>query len=150
MQLQIRAIGKLKKNTPEFAIIADYVKKSRWPVEVKEYEEKKALSGLELKQAEAKLLLKDLPTNAFVVALDEHGKTLSSRELAMTLRPNADRPIVFVIGGADGLDESVRESANLILSFGRMTLPHFLMRAVLAEQIYRIRMLWDGHPYHRD
>ena len=150
MQLQIRAIGKLKKNTPEFAIIADYIKKIRWPVEVKEYEEKKALTGLELKQAEAKLLLKDLPTNAFVVALDEHGKTLSSRELATTLRPNADRLIVFIIGGADGLDESVRQRANLILSFGRMTLPHFLMRVVLAEQIYRIRTLWDGHPYHRD
>ena len=150
MQLQIRAIGKLKKNTPEYAIIADYIKKSRWPVEVKEYEEKKALSGSELKIAEAKLLLKDLPTNAYVVALDEHGKTLSSRELATTLRPNADRPLIFVIGGADGLDEGVRKRANLVLSFGRMTLPHFLMRAVLAEQIYRIRTLWDGHPYHRD
>ena len=150
MQVQIRAIGKLKKNTPEFAIITDYLKKTRWPVEVKEYEEKKALTGLELKQAEAKLLLKDLPQGAYVVALDEHGKTLSSRELATTLRPHADKPFVFIIGGADGLDDSVRQRANLILSFGRMTLPHFLMRAVLAEQIYRIRTLWDGHPYHRD
>ena len=150
MQVQIRAIGKLKKNTPEFAIITDYLKKTRWPVEVKEYEEKKVLAGSELKLAEAKLLLKDLPTGAFVVALDERGKTLSSRELANTLRPHADKPIVFIIGGADGLDESVRKKANLILSFGRMTFPHFLMRAVLAEQIYRIRTLWDGHPYHRD
>ena len=150
MQLQIRAIGKLKKNTPEFAIITDYLKKTRWPVEVKEYEEKKALTGLELKQAEAKLLLSDLPSGAFVVALDEHGKTLSSRELATTLRPHASQELIFMIGGADGLDESVQKRANLILSFGRMTLPHFLMRAVLAEQIYRIRTLWDGHPYHRD
>ena len=150
MQVQIRAIGKLKKNTPEYAIVADYLKKSRWPVEVKEYEEKKALTGLELKQAEAKLLLKDLPSGAYVVALDERGKTLSSREFATTLRPHADKNFIFIIGGADGLDESVRQRANLILSFGRMTLPHFLMRAVLAEQIYRIRTLWDGHPYHRD
>lgn len=150
MQLQIRAIGKLKKNTPEFAIIADYIKKTRWPVEVKEYEEKKALSGAELKVAEAKLLLSDVPGDAFVVALDEHGKTLSSRELATALRPHASQELVFIIGGADGLDESVRKRANLVLSFGRMTLPHFLMRAVLAEQIYRIRTLWDGHPYHRD
>ena len=150
MQLQIRVIGRLKKNTPEFAIITDYLKKTRWPVEVKEYEEKKALTGPELKAAEAKLLLKDLPAGAYVVALDERGKTLSSRELATTLRPNADKALVFIIGGADGLDESVRKRANLILSFGRMTLPHFLMRAVLAEQIYRVRTLWDGHPYHRD
>ena len=150
MQLQIRAIGKLKKNTPEYMIVADYIKKSRWPAEVKEYEEKKALTGSELKQAEAKLLLKDMPPDAYIIALDEHGKTLSSRELATTLRPHADKTFVFIIGGADGLDESVRQKANLILSFGRMTLPHFLMRAVLAEQIYRIRTLWDGHPYHRD
>lgn len=150
MQVQIRAIGKLKKNTPEFEIITDYLKKSRWVAEVKEYEEKKSLSGPELKTAEAKLLLKDLPTGAYIVALDEHGKTLSSRELASTLRPHADKTIVFIIGGADGLDESVRKKANLILSFGRMTLPHFLMRAVLAEQIYRLRTIWDGHPYHRD
>ena len=150
MQVQIRAIGRLKKNTPEFEIITDYIKKARWPVEVKEYEEKKALIGPELKLAEAKLLLKDLPGGAFVVALDEHGKTLSSRELADALRPHADKALVFIIGGADGLDNSVRERANLVLSFGRMTLPHFLMRAVLAEQIYRVRTLWDGHPYHRD
>lgn len=150
MHVQIRAIGRLKKNAPEFEIISDYIKKSRWEVEVKEFEEKKALSGLELKQAEAKLLLKDLPVGSFVVALDEHGKTLSSRELADTLRPQADKTLVFIIGGADGLDEAVRQRANLVLSFGRMTLPHFLMRAVLAEQIYRIRTLWDGHPYHRD
>ena len=150
MQLQIRAIGKLKKNTPEFEIITNYIKKTRWPVEVKEYEEIKALAGAELKVAEAKLLLKDLPQGAYVVALDEHGKTLSSRELATTLHPHADKPLIFIMGGADGLDESVRQKANLILSFGRMTLPHFLMRVVLAEQIYRVRTLWDGHPYHRD
>ena len=150
MQLQIRAIGKLKKNMPESVIITDYIKKSRWPIEVKEYEEKKALTGSELKQAEAKLLLKDLPSNSYVIALDEHGKTLSSREFATALRPHANRPLIFIIGGADGLDENVRKRANLILSFGRMTLPHFLMRAVLAEQIYRVHTLWDGHPYHRD
>ena len=150
MRVQIRAIGKLKKNTPEFEIITDYLQKTRWPVEVKEFEEKKALSGAELKAAEAKLLLKDLPADSFVVALDEHGALLSSRELATALRPHADKTLVFMIGGANGLDEVVRQRANLVLSFGRMTLPHFLMRAVLAEQIYRIRTLWDGHPYHRD
>ena len=150
MHVQIRAIGKLKKNTPEFEIISDYIKKSRWPIEVKEYEEKKAFSGPELKAAEAKLLLKDVPADAFIVALDEHGQTLSSRELATTLRPHADKTLMFIVGGADGLDESVRKRADLVLSFGRMTLPHFLMRAVLAEQIYRMRTLWDGHPYHRD
>ena len=126
MQVQIRAIGKLKKNTPEFEIIADYIKKTRWSVEVKESEEKKHLSGTELKAAEARLLLKDLPPDSFIVALDEHGQTLSSRELATTLRPHADKTLVFISGGADGLDESVRERANLVLSFGRMTLPHFL------------------------
>ena len=85
MQLQIRAIGKLKKNTPEFALIVEYIKKTRWSVEIKEYEEKKSLAGTELKQAEAKLLLKDLPTNAYVIALDEHGRTLSSLSITQSI-----------------------------------------------------------------
>ena len=152
MYVQIRAIGKLKKNTPEFAIIADYVKKSRLPIEIKEYEEKKALAGSELKQAEAKLMLTDLPDNAFVVALDEHGQTLSSREFAAQLKKAKDsaRPIVLMIGGADGHGTPVLKRADLQLSFGRMTLPHFLMRVVLAEQLYRAVTIWNNHPYHRD
>ena len=58
--------------------------------------------------------------------------------------------VAFLIGGADGHMAAIRDKADMVLSFGRMTLPHFLMRVVLAEQIYRVKTILDGHPYHRD
>lgn len=150
--IQIRAIGKLKSNTSEAKLITDYLSKIRDRIEVREYVEKKALSDSELKDAEAKLLLSDLPENAFVVALDEHGQTLSSREFARILKKAKDnaQPIILMIGGANGHGVQVLKRANLQLSFGRMTLPHFLMRVVLAEQLYRASTIWQNHPYHRD
>ena len=150
--IQIRAIGKLKISTPEAQLIDGYLKKAREKIEIREYVEKKALSDSELKEAEAKLLLSDIPENAFIIALDEHGQTLSSREFAGQLKKAKDmaRPIILMIGGSNGHGQEVLKRANLQLSFGRMTLPHFLMRVVLAEQIYRAVTIWNNHPYHRD
>ena len=150
--IQIRAIGKLKNNTPETELIHDYLKKTREKIKVLEYVEKRTLPVCELKEAEAQLLLSDMPENAFIIALDEHGKTLSSREFADKLKKvkDAAQSIVFMIGGANGHGQKVLEKAHLQLSFGRMTLPHFLIRVVLAEQLYRATTIWNNHPYHRD
>lgn len=153
MHIILSAIGKLKKNTPEYELITEYTKRTKWPIEIKEYEEKKALSGEALKNAEADLLLSNIPEKAKLVVLDEHGETLSSREFAEKLRTwqnNGSDTVAFLIGGADGHGQKVKDKANLTLSFGRMTLPHFLMRVVLVEQIYRAKTILDGHPYHRD
>lgn len=153
MHIILAAIGKLKKNSPEYELMSEYLKRTKWSVEIKEYEEKKALSGEALKNAEAELLLSGIPEKAKVVVLDEHGDTLSSREFAGKLRSwqnNGSDTVAFLIGGADGHGKKVKDRANLTLSFGRMTLPHFLMRVVLAEQIYRAKTILDGHPYHRD
>ena len=153
MHIILAAIGKLKKNSPESELMSEYLKRTKWSVEMKEYEEKKALSGEALKNAEAELLLSGIPEKAKVVVLDEHGDTLSSREFAGKLRSwqnNGSDTVAFLIGGADGHGKKVKDRANLTLSFGRMTLPHFLMRVVLAEQIYRAKTILDGHPYHRD
>jgi len=153
MHVIISAIGKLKKNSPEYEMMNSYLKRIKWSVEVKEYEAKKALEGAALKNAEAELLLSGVPARAKKVVLDEHGDTLSSREFAGKIRTwqnNGVENIVFLIGGADGHGKLVRDSADLTLSFGRMTLPHFLMRVVLAEQIYRAQTILSGHPYHRD
>ena len=153
MHIILAAIGKLKKNSPEYELMSEYLKRTKWSVEMKEYEEKKALSGEALKNAEAELLLSGIPEKAKVVVLDEHGDTLSSREFAGKLRSwqnNGSDTVAFLIGGADGHGKKVKDRANLTLSFGRMTLPHFLMRVVLAEQIYRAKTILDGHPYHRD
>ena len=153
MHIILAAIGKLKKNTPEYELISTYQKRTKWSIDVKEYEEKKALTGEALKNAEAELLLSSIPDKAKIVVLDEHGETLSSREFANKIRTwqvGGTDTIAFLIGGADGHGQKVKDRANLTLSFGRMTLPHFLMRAVLAEQIYRAQTILDGHPYHRD
>jgi 23S rRNA (pseudouridine1915-N3)-methyltransferase len=90
-------------------------------------------------------------TPAYLVLLDSRGKQLSSEELAETigrLRDSGTQRIVFAIGPADGWSQDARARANLLLSFGRITLPHQLARVVLAEQVYRAFTILAGHPYH--
>ena len=153
MQIVISAIGKLKKKTPEDELIQDYLKKTKWSVVIKEYEEKRALSVDQLKEAESSLLLDSVPSGSKIIALDENGKTPSSREFATLIGKWIDEgvpAISFLIGGANGHAEKLKQKADYKLSFGRMTLPHMLARVVLAEQIYRAKTILDGHPYHKD
>ena len=106
----------------------------------------------ELKLREATLLLEALPGDAATVALDEAGKELSSEQFAKQLgrwRDDGRATIAFMIGGADGLTGEVRDRADLVLSLGRQTWPHMLVRAMLAEQLYRAWSINTGHPYHR-
>ena len=87
-----------------------------------------------------------------VVALDERGKAWTTRELAARLARWRDeaRDVAFVIGSADGLDASVTRDADDVVSLSALTLPHALVRVVLAEQLYRATALNAGHPYHRE
>jgi 23S rRNA (pseudouridine1915-N3)-methyltransferase len=90
-------------------------------------------------------------TSAFAVLLDSRGKQLSSEELAEKvgrLRDEGTQRLVLAIGPADGWSDTARQRAGLLLSFGRITLPHQLARVVLAEQIYRAFTILAGHPYH--
>jgi 23S rRNA (pseudouridine1915-N3)-methyltransferase len=89
---------------------------------------------------------------ATVVALDEIGTPWSTRDLAGQLRRWRDegRDIAFVIGSADGLDPALKRQAAARFSLSALTLPHGLVRVLLAEQIYRAASLLAGHPYHRD
>jgi 23S rRNA (pseudouridine1915-N3)-methyltransferase len=105
-----------------------------------------------LKQADTARLLEKLPPGARVVALDEHGRQVTTRELADLLARwlESGRDTCLVIGGADGLGQEVLQRAELILSLSRLTLPHALARVLLAEQLYRAWSLLAGHPYHRD
>ncbi|TIS76515.1 MAG: 23S rRNA (pseudouridine(1915)-N(3))-methyltransferase RlmH [Mesorhizobium sp.] len=84
--------------------------------------------------------------------LDERGKALSSEDLAARigqLRDSGRKALVIAIGGADGHHKSLREEADLVLSFGALTWPHQLVRVMLGEQLYRIATILAGHPYHR-
>jgi 23S rRNA (pseudouridine1915-N3)-methyltransferase len=90
---------------------------------------------------------------ARLIACDEHGTSLTSRALAQRLarlRDAGERRLVFAIGGADGLDAAVRTAAGETLAFGPQTWPHGLVRAMLAEQVYRAVTILSGAPYHRD
>jgi 23S rRNA (pseudouridine1915-N3)-methyltransferase len=86
------------------------------------------------------------------VVLDERGRDLPSADLAALLgrwRDDGVRETRFLIGAADGHDAATRDGADLLLCFGRATWPHMLVRAMLAEQLYRALSILDGHPYHR-
>lgn len=101
---------------------------------------------------EAKAILAALPDNAFIVTLDERGKTMPSTEFAALIereRSNGRACLTLILGGPDGLDGGIRQRADLILSFGAMTLPHQMVRVLLAEQLYRAGTILTGHPYHR-
>lgn len=153
MNLTIIAIGKMKKGSPEKNLIDTYVKQSLWPIRVVELEEKKSLTGQALKQAESELLLKHVPQGAKIIALDERGINISSRDFTSRLlhwQDTGTREVALLIGGADGHADVVRNRADLILSFGKMTMPHMLMRAVLCEQLYRAYTISIRHPYHKD
>jgi 23S rRNA (pseudouridine1915-N3)-methyltransferase len=90
--------------------------------------------------------------NARVVALDERGEPWTTRVLAENLTRWRDeaRDVAFVIGSADGLAESVKRDASAIVALSALTLPHGLVRVVVAEQLYRAMSLLSGHPYHRE
>ena len=146
MKATIIAIGKCRKNSPEKQLIDEYIKRSGWEVTIKEHDNAS-------QEEEAKFLLSSIPAGEKAVVLDERGENMKSLELAAKAEKwmlDGCSEICFLIGGADGHLPSTRERADLLLSFGRLTLPHMLMRAVLAEQIYRIQTIINHHPYHRE
>lgn len=146
MKATIIAIGKCKKSSPEAEIIAEYIKRSGWDVVIKEKDNSN-------QEDEAKFLQSSIPSGAKVIVLDERGENIKSIDLAAKIENwlnNGCSEICFLIGGADGHLQSTRDRADLILSFGKLTLPHILMRAVLCEQIYRVQTIINHHPYHRE
>ena len=146
MKATIIAIGKCKKNSPEMEIISEYIKRSQWQISIKEKDNSNP-------KDESDFLLSSIPPKSKVIVLDEKGINISSKELAQMIQDwqsTGTSEICFLIGGADGHLPSVRQRADLLLSFGKLTLPHMLIRAVLSEQIYRIQTIISGHPYHRE
>ena len=108
--------------------------------------------GARAREIEAERIVAALPQACIPVVLDERGAQASTRELADWLRRWRDEGVspAFVIGGADGLDDNVKARAHKLLGISRLTLPHALVRVVLAEQLYRAVTILKGHPYHRD
>ena len=139
MLLHIVARGKIGRS-PEAELVDRYLKRIQWPTKVTELPDQGGK-------------LPTLPDGTVSVVLDERGDALSSTDLAKMLerwRDGGKREARFLIGAADGHDAEQRKSADLLLSFGEATWPHLLVRAMLAEQLFRATSILANHPYHRE
>jgi 23S rRNA (pseudouridine1915-N3)-methyltransferase len=137
---------------PELLLFEQYRQRLSGSLQICEVEARRTLSAADRLLREAERLRAVIPAGAIVVALDESGVAFDSLAFAHQLRDWRDggrRQIAFLIGGADGLDSALKDSADLRLAFGAMTWPHLLVRALLLEQIYRAECILAGHPYHR-
>jgi 23S rRNA (pseudouridine1915-N3)-methyltransferase len=151
VRLLVLAAGR-GRGEPAQALFDEYVRRLPWQTELKEIVAPKGLAGARLRTVEAALLLKALPEKAQLIALDGGGEALSSESFAKRLgqaHEAAPTMLAFAIGGADGLGADVMARAAWQLSLGPMTWPHLLVRAMLAEQLYRAASILAGHPYHR-
>ncbi len=103
-------------------------------------------------ESEAQRILSAIPSNSTCYALDERGALWSTLDLAATLERGLAEAedLCFIIGSADGLHDSIKRRAKTLVSLSRMTLPHGLVRVLLAEQLYRASSVIKGHPYHRE
>lgn len=139
MKLHIVARGRIGRG-PEAELVARYAKRIVWPLVI-----------TELPETGGKIA--ELITPARIIALDETGDQLSSTLFAKLLegwRDEGVREVRFLIGAADGLTSSERATADRMVSFGAATWPHLMVRALLAEQLYRATTIIAGHPYHRE
>ena len=145
MKLVILGVGRMK-NSPFEPLWQDYAKRLVPPailVEIDDRQPSKANQSL----------LAAIPQPSILVALDERGESLSSLEFARRLqnwREQGRAAVSFVQGGADGLPAEIKSQSDLLLSLGRMTLPHLMARLVLLEQLYRAQTISANHPYHRE
>lgn len=139
MLLHIVARGKIGRS-PEADLVDRYIKRIQWPTRVTELPDRGGK-------------VPEMPANSITVAVDERGQALSSMDLAKKLdawRDGGKREARFLIGAADGHGEEQRNEADLLLSFGPATWPHLLVRAMLAEQLFRATSILANHPYHRE
>jgi 23S rRNA (pseudouridine1915-N3)-methyltransferase len=148
--VRLLAIGKSGGKSPEMEIFARYAKRIRPELTLAEFPDGVGSAG-EIKRREADSLLGALRPDEFLIALDLAGPTPSSEALAAQLATWQSRAkkLAFTIGGAEGLDAAVLARAGATLSLGALTWPHMLVRAMLAEQLYRAQTILSGHPYHR-
>ncbi|OYU47569.1 MAG: 23S rRNA (pseudouridine(1915)-N(3))-methyltransferase RlmH [Rhizobiales bacterium PAR1] len=159
MKLDVVAIGRLKAG-PERELVGRYAERLKGSgraigfdgPRLVELSESQARRDLDRKAEEAAAILAQCPESYRLIAFDEGGAGLDSAGFAKILgewRDSGVAGVSFVIGGADGLGEAVRARAALTLAFGRMTMPHQIVRALVLEQLYRAATILSGHPYHR-
>lgn len=139
MLLHVVARGRIGRG-PEAELVDRYLKRISWPVRMTELPDQ----GGRIPERES---------NSRLVLLDERGKSLASSAFAQMLgrwRDDGVREARFLIGAADGHGDKARDEADLLISFGAATWPHLMVRAMLAEQLWRATSILAGHPYHRE
>ncbi|MFC5069807.1 23S rRNA (pseudouridine(1915)-N(3))-methyltransferase RlmH [Flaviflagellibacter deserti] len=160
MRIVVAAVGRMKDG-PERELAARYLERaeqagraiSLGPFDIREIPESRSRRPEDRKRDEAQAILALLDSSSPLIVLDERGKSPSSTEFSARIgrwRDEGASALQFAIGGADGLDETVRARAAMVLSFGGLTMPHQLVRVLLAEQLYRTTTILSGHPYHRE
>lgn len=159
MKLDLIVVGRLKSG-PERELCERYAERLKGMgrglsfegPRIVELSESPARRDADRKSEEGEAILGALTPGFRLVALDEGGQTLDSEAFAAQVgrwRDDGAAGIAFVIGGADGLAEAVRAKADIVISFGKMTMPHQIVRALVLEQLYRAATILSGHPYHR-
>ncbi len=159
MRISLVCIGRLKAGA-ERDLVTRYVERARASgralglvgFETLEFSESAARRAEDRMNEEGAALLAAIPPGAMAVVLDPRGRSLTSEDFAtriQTARDSGTAALCLIIGGADGLAESLRARAQLMLAFGAATFPHQLVRVMLAEQLYRATTILSGHPYHR-
>lgn len=159
MRIQIRAIGQLKAG-PEKDLLDLYRTRLTYSLDMQEIVLPKKMAHKKrneesLKEEEGTLLLSGITGGGMdvVVSLDERGSQMTSKEFAhylAQLEQEGCRSLFFLIGGAYGLSAPVLQRSSLLLSLGKMTWPHLLVRGLLAEQLYRAQQIRHNHPYHKE
>lgn len=155
MRLKIVAVDKLRDSSYR-ALTRDYLSRLEHYTNVEMLEVKsasrRASDAGEVKRIEGEDLLAAVEDEQIIVALDERGKSMTSKELASWLNDEmvgGTRSIAFIVGGANGLDRAVRKRARKVVSLSAMTMPHEMARMFLAEQLYRAMTILRGEPYHK-
>ena len=156
MNITVLAVGNKMPRWVDEAV-QEYAKRFGRDVQytLKEIKPKKRGAGVNAAQgmaAEEKRILEALPDNAFLVVLDERGKAPTSVELAQYMQrwQQDGEHVCFVIGGADGMTDTLKQKARLMLRLSSLTLPHGMVRVLLTEQLYRAVSILQNHPYHRE
>ncbi|MFA5370756.1 MAG: 23S rRNA (pseudouridine(1915)-N(3))-methyltransferase RlmH [Sideroxydans sp.] len=121
-------------------------------VEIKPEPRSTGKTTAQIMEAEAQRIRAALPDSARCIALDEHGATPTTKQLAQQMQDwmRSGCDVAFVIGGADGLHDSIKQLAQQMMALSACTLPHGMVRVLLAEQLYRAHSLLHNHPYHRE
>ena len=149
MKYRISTIGKIKTNDEDL-ITNKYIKRIK-NIELKQYEVKAKNKEKKLNE-EAEKLINSTPKNGKLILLDEAGENISSADLAeliLNWSNNNITSVNFAIGGAFGNGIKIKNSADKIIALGKLTWPHQMVKMMVAEQIYRIETIIQGHPYHK-